>query len=114
MAGGRVARHARSVCEAIVSGLIAAFLWTLIVLVLWAARRWLRYFRLGGDYEGRMKGSDTIERTLKIRVRGSRLRVSGRRSADGATFRGDIVMSDDFAKSGRGHYYGRGTRLPGA
>jgi hypothetical protein len=31
------------------SGVIAAFLWTLIVVIFWAARRWSRYRRLEAD-----------------------------------------------------------------
>lgn len=92
--------------EAIIGGVVAAFLWTLIVLIFWAARRRWSYSRLKGDYEARFKGSDEVQWTLKIRVmgRGNRLNVSGRNEA-GATFRGDIVMSDELADSGRGHYY---------
>jgi hypothetical protein len=52
-------------CSDLLVGVVAAFVWTLIVLSFWAVRHWTRYFRLRGAYQGRMKGSDVLERTLR-------------------------------------------------
>ena len=89
----------------VVGGLIATAAWTAIVVVAWRVRRWWRYHNLSGDFEARMKATDWIDWKIRIKVRGNRLEVNAVDPHDRTrTFRGEIAMSDDVARSGRGYY----------
>ncbi len=79
-------------------------MWAVGLLAFWRARRWLRYHALDGDFDAKRKGSGEIEWRLSIKVVGNRLVVTGRND-EGRSFRGEIVMSDELAGSGRGQYY---------
>ena len=87
-----------------VAGLVVAILSYFAVFTYLRSRRWWWYHGLGGDFDAIPKAGTDLHWAVSVKVKGNVLGVSGR-NAEGVTFTGQIILSDELRGSGRGHYY---------
>jgi hypothetical protein len=95
-----------AVLAGVVGGLVATLLWVALGNQLWLMGvRWWHYRGLAGKFQARLRSTKEIHWLLEITRDGNRLLVTGKKPETGLEwFKGEIVMSNEITKRGRGSY----------